>query len=133
MVSLFCVDSTEGLSKIAKRTLALGYGVEGPISMRHGGQPQGPPHHSTPPLPLRDSPSHGKKLPLRDSPSHGKKLPLRAPSLPLRDSPGHGKKPTPVRVAVLALRERARNHSTGSCGSLIRIRIKLPSSQKISQ
>src|SRR6266702_130568 len=102
MVSLLCVDSTEGLSKIAKRTLALGYGVEGPISMRHGGQPQGPPHHSTPPLPLRDS-------------------------------PGHGKKPTPVRVAVLALRERARNHSTGSCGSLIRIRIKLPSSQKISQ
>jgi hypothetical protein len=32
---------------------------------RHGGQPQGPQPHSTPPLPLRDAPRHGKNLPLR--------------------------------------------------------------------
>src|SRR5206468_9731693 len=29
-------------------------GVEGPTSTRHGGQPQGPPHRPTLPLPLRE-------------------------------------------------------------------------------
>src|SRR5438876_150242 len=34
---------------------------KGPLSTRHGGQPQGPQPRSTPPLPLRDNPRYGTK------------------------------------------------------------------------
>ncbi|SRR6266516_8224049 len=39
-------------------------GLRERISLRHGGQPQGPPHRSTPPLPLRDILRYCKNLPV---------------------------------------------------------------------
>ncbi len=77
-------------------------GWKGPLSTKHGGQPQGPQPRSTPPLPLRDSPRYGK-TPAPES-TRGVTTdgtgrnggqpqgpqPRSTPPLPLRDSPRHG-------------------------------------------
>src|SRR6266516_2902303 len=53
-------------------------GWKGPLSTKHGGQPQGPQPRPTPPLPLRDSPRHGTPL-VGVRPTHLDSLPNNEP------------------------------------------------------